>query len=277
MAADGGCVWVYGVAADGSAAVADGAVADGAVGVGDGRVRLLRAAGLTAIVGDVGRRGFGAAALRSNLEDLDWLEQTARAHHAVIGAVAGRQPVVPLRLATVYDCDQGVAEMLRQRAADFREVLARITARSEWGIKAYASGTADPGSRPAGREGSGDRGDRAAGPGAAYLQHRRAQLTARRSARDEAVASVRAIYAELAALSVDARLYPPQPPELTGERAPMLLNAAYLVADERADQFTAAMTDLAARHQAVRLAMTGPWPAYSFVGEPGAPEPRQGS
>jgi Gas vesicle synthesis protein GvpL/GvpF len=267
MAADGRCVWVYGVAADSQAATVDGVA-----GVGGGRVRLLPAAGLTAIVGDVGQREFGAVALRSNLEDLDWLAQTARAHHAVIAAVASQHPVVPLRLATVYESDQTVAEMLRQRSADLREALDRVAARSEWGVKAYiAEGAAASGHQPAGREG---RAGRATGPGAAYLRQRRAQLTARKSARDEAMASVQAIHAELGPLSVAARLHPPQPPELTGERAPMLLNAAYLVADERADRFTATVTDLADRHPAVRLTLTGPWPAYSFVGDSAAGEPR---
>jgi len=47
----------------------------------------------------------------------------------------------------------------------------------------------------------------------------------------------------------------------------MVLNAAYLVANERAGEFAAAMTDLTARHRFVQLTLTGPWPAYSFVGE----------
>jgi hypothetical protein len=54
----------------------------------------------------------------------------------------------------------------------------------------------------------------------------------------------------------------------------MVLNAAYLVADERADAFAAAVADLTARHRFVRLTLTGPWPAYSFVGEDDGPGPR---
>jgi hypothetical protein len=53
----------------------------------------------------------------------------------------------------------------------------------------------------------------------------------------------------------------------------MVLNAAYLVADERAEEFAAAVTGLAAAHPGVQLALTGPWPAYSFAGQP---EPEAG-
>jgi hypothetical protein len=47
----------------------------------------------------------------------------------------------------------------------------------------------------------------------------------------------------------------------------MVLNAAYLVADEQAEEFGAAVTGLAAGHRALQLTLTGPWPAYSFVGQ----------
>ena len=116
-------------------------------------VRAVRAAGLTAVVGDVGEDEFGEAALRRNLEDLDWLERTARAHHAVIGALAGQGPVVPMRLATVYSGDDPVADTLRRRAGDLREALSRLRGRSEWGVKAHAAAPADPGTErhPAGR------------------------------------------------------------------------------------------------------------------------------
>jgi hypothetical protein len=255
MTADGRCVWVYGVAADGA-----GSEAIGATGVGGGRPRPVRAAGLTAVIADVDQGGFGEAALRRNLEDLDWVEQTARAHHAVIQAMAEHGPVVPMRLATVYSCDEGVIEMLRQRADDFRVALLRLRGRSEWGVKACATAPADPGPRDR------DPATGPAGPGAAYLQRRRAQLTSRTKARQDALAGAQAVHAELSRLSVAARLYPPQAPDLAGHAAPMVLNAAYLVADERAAGFAAAVKDLAGRHRCVRLGLTGPWPAYSFAG-----------
>jgi Gas vesicle synthesis protein GvpL/GvpF len=260
------CVWLYAVTADGAGLPAgDAAGPIGAIGggVGGGRVRAVRAAGLTAVVEDVDEDEFGEAGLRRNLEDLDWLERTARAHHAVIGALAGRGPVVPMRLATVYSGDEPVADTLRRRAGDLREALVRLSGRSEWGVKAYTAAPAGPGPGPHGRA------DGATGPGAAYLQRRRAQLSSRANARQVATTGAEAVHAELSRLSVSARLYPLQPPRLAGQTAPMVLNAAYLVADERAGEFAAAVHDLTVRHQSVRLGLTGPWPAYSFAGDSG--------
>jgi hypothetical protein len=267
MTAEGGWVWMYGVTGGDPEAIADGVA-----GVGGAPPRTIAAAGLAAIVGDVGDREYGEAALRRNLEDLDWLARTARAHHAVLEAVAERGPVVPMRLATLFASDAGVAGTLQERAEDFRGALSLISARSEWGVKGYAVKAADPAGAPghqvAGREGP------AAGPGAAYLQRRRAQLTASKDARQEALASARIVYAELGRFAVSSRLYPPQAPDLAGQQTPMVLNAAYLVADERAGEFAAAVADLTARHRFVQLTLTGPWPAYSFVSEGDGPGPR---
>jgi hypothetical protein len=267
MTAERGWVWMYGVAGDDL-----GAFADGAAGIGGAPPRTITAAGLTAVVGDVGDREYGQVALRRNLEDLDWLARTARAHHAVLEAVAGRGPVVPMRLATLFASDAGVTATLQERADDFRGALSLISARSEWGVKAYAVKPDDPAGEPgrpvAGREGP------ATGPGAAYLQRRRAQLTANKDARSEALASARTVHAELGRFAVSSRLYPPQAPGLAGQQTPMVLNAAYLIADERAGEFAAAMADLTARHRFVQLTLTGPWPAYSFAGEGDGPGQR---
>jgi len=91
---------------------------------------------------------------------------------------------------------------------------------------------------------------------------------------DELLPTARTVYAELGRFAVSSRLYPPQAPDLAGQQTPMVLNAAYLVADERAGEFAAAMADLTARHRFVQLTLTGPWPAYSFAGEGDGPGPR---
>jgi hypothetical protein len=279
MTAEASYVWMYAVVAGDP-----GPLAGDPTGVGSGRVRAVRAAGLTAIVGDVAEDEFGEAALRRNLEDLDWLEGAARAHHAVIEATwETLGPVVPMRLATVYSGDDAVAETLRRRAGDLREALVRLRARSEWGIKAYKArpadqgpagqGTGDPGTGPHGRpDGQAEPANK---PGTAYLERRRAQLTERRTSLQMAMADAEAVHAELNGLAVSAHLYPPQSPDLAGQPAPMVLNAAYLVADDGAGEFAAAVDELTRRHRSVRLALTGPWPAYSFAGGPDTSEEGQ--
>ena len=287
-------VWVYAVAES-----ARPARLSEVEGVGGGRVRTVAAAGLTAIAGDVPLAEFGEAALHRNLEDLAWLEATARAHHRVIEAVTGEgeQPVVPMRLATVYRDDAGAAGALGERAGDLRAALDRVRAHKEWGIKAYATrpqrdapdapgtglrpgrgGTGQPGAGTAGGAGAaggaGSAGSAgAAGAGAAYLARRRQELSERERARTDAAGGAELIHTRLARLADQSRLHPPQSPQLADDAAQMILNAAYLLANDRDDDFAAAVSGLAARHPDVRIEVTGPWPPYSFAGLP-EPDPR---
>jgi gas vesicle protein GvpL/GvpF len=235
----------------------------GLSGVGGGPVRTVESAGLTAVHEAVRLEEFGEAALRRNLEDLDWLDGVARAHHRVIDAVARQGPVVPMRLATVYRTEATLAGVLQERAGDFREALRRIGTRKEWGVKVYAA--ARPGSAP--REpAAAPAGQAAAGSGAAYLRRRREQMSASKDTKRAAMASTQAVHDSLTRLAADTRLHPPQAPQLTGSKEPMLLNAAYLLDDAQSDAFAAAVAALAREHPGIKLEQTGPWPPYSFTG-----------
>jgi len=252
-------VWVYAIAETaGPASLGE------LSGVGGGPVRPVEAAGLMAIVADVALDTYGESALRRNLEDLDWLEATARAHHRVIDTVGQLAPVLPMGLATEYSDDAGVRAMLAERGADFRRALRRIGRRREWGVKAYEVPPSEtggaPGSAPAGPAAAG------AGTGAAYLQRRRSQLSAHQDARRAAAQNAQQVHCELSRLAAENRMHAPQAPQLTGTRERMILNAAYLLDDGQGDDFAAAVSALDEQHPGVRLELTGPWPPYSFAG-----------
>lgn len=265
--------WVYAIAEH-----SDSALPGGLTGVGGGPVRTVEGAGLTAVTETVSLDEFGEAALRDNLEDLDWLDAVARAHHGVIDAVARQGPVVPMRLATVYSTETGLADMLEQHGSDLREVLRRIGTRKEWGVKVYAaavtgeSGPQRQSAASSATAGTGaEAGSARAGAGSAYLRRRRDQLAASKDTRRSAMASTQTVHEQLSRLAAQARLHAPQAPQLTGSKEPMLLNAAYLLDDASRDTFAAAVAALAQEHPGIRLELTGPWPPYSFAGgdEPG--------
>jgi gas vesicle protein GvpL/GvpF len=274
MTEDSG-TWVYAVTA-GRSDPGHPAAPDLA-GVGGEPVRAIAEAGLVAIVNTVDLGEYGEEPLRRNLENLEWLEATARAHHAVIDAIAGTGQVVPTQLATVYRGDDRVAAMLAERRDDLLAALSRIRARAEWGVKIYVSGDAEAaGPATAGAAPDGTAPAEAARAGAAYLQRRRSQLSAREHVQHAAAASAEEIHAELAGLAVAARVHKPQHPQLTGRSEPMILNSTYLVDDERAGLFSAAADELAGQHPGVHLELTGPWPPYSFT-LPDEPDPEDGT
>jgi hypothetical protein len=249
-------IYVYGVMRD-----LPTGVPAGLRGVGGAPVDVRAAGGLTAVVSPVSLEEFGEEALRRNLERLDGLEETARAHHAVVDAVAERVAVVPLGLATVYRTEERALAALRDRREEFERALARIAGRTEWGVKMYAdlSAAASPErEEPAPAD---------ARPGTAYLKRRGAQRRDQEEARQEILSLAGAFDDELCAIAATRRLHRPQDPQLSGERGQMVLNAAYLVDDERAEDFRTLVARLAATRPDLRLRLTGPWAPYSFAAE----------
>ncbi|MGN6795111.1 MAG: GvpL/GvpF family gas vesicle protein [Streptosporangiaceae bacterium] len=230
-------------------------------GIGGLPVRLVAGGGLTAVVSDVSMDEFGESALHANLEDMAWLEATAKAHHQVVDDLARARPVVPMRLATVFTSDASLLGMLTERGHELRDVLDRIGQRREWGVKVLAAAADRTHEAPA----DGERGEAAVGDGAAYLQRRRTQLAASKRARHEEARSAEEIHAALSRLAEDSRLHPPQVPQLAGTKATMLLNAAYLLDEGSERDFSEAVHELARQHRTIQLQLTGPWPPYSFA------------
>ncbi|MEJ3651483.1 GvpL/GvpF family gas vesicle protein [Actinomycetes bacterium KLBMP 9759] len=235
-------------------AVGDAGLAvPGLTGVDGAAVRTVVEGSLAAAVGDVDAARFGEDALRQSVEDLRWLEATARAHDAVVAALAAGGPVAPLRMATIYRDEAGVRALLRERATAFAAALDRIRGKVEWGVKAYAVAAAAAVAEPV---------PDSARPGTSYLLRRQAQRAHAENGRADAVAAAQRMHEELAGLAVASRVYPPQDPRLSGRREEMVLNAAYLVAAGDAG-LRRAVADAA--HEAVRFELTGPWAAYSFA------------
>ncbi|MEV4119289.1 GvpL/GvpF family gas vesicle protein [Micromonospora sp. NPDC049645] len=252
--------WLHGVVRDADPATL--ATLATIAGIDGGPVRAVSAAGLVAVVSTAPLDEYGEEPLRRNLEDLVWLERVARAHHAVVEALARRGPVVPARLATVHTDDGRVAGTLAARRAELVAALDRLTGRGEWGVKGFlvpGAATVTAGTAAAG------------GVGTAYLRRRRAQLTAREERQQLASAAADAVHSALCELAVVGRRHAPQDRRLSGVPAPMVLNGAYLVDVAALPRFKELVGSLGRRHPGLELELTGPWPAYSFVAD--RPEP----
>ncbi|MEV6874208.1 GvpL/GvpF family gas vesicle protein [Amycolatopsis sp. NPDC051128] len=244
-------VWLYAVTRDPAPEVLGELT-----GVSAETPRLVEAAGLAAVVGDVPLSSFGEAALRRNFEDLDWLAPVARAHDSVIVALIDRGPAIPIRLATVYHGDDRVRHLLEHRAVEFTRALDQVTGRTEWGVKIFLAPAPDP--VPAAG------GPSPRGAGAAYLARRRATLNSREHQERRAVEQANRAHAALASLAVDTRTHPPQSRALAGEDARMILNGAYLVDNEHTLRFAEATAACDQDNDAILVRLTGPWPPYSF-------------
>ncbi|WP_282087008.1 GvpL/GvpF family gas vesicle protein [Streptomyces tendae] len=241
-----------------------------------GPLRVLRSGGLCLVVQDVPAALFGQEALAERLNRPEDLERCARAHHRGVEAAAGRGPVVPLPMATLYRGDLTAARAVAARQQVLETLLDRLRDRTEWAVKVHAAEAAPEAAGEPGAVAPAGSGD----GGRAYLSRVSARRREQQGARGKALAEAEAVDAALRRHAVAATRHRPQSERLTGRRAPQLLNAAYLVADARRADFTAALARFAAggAHPAVRVDASGPWIPYSFARwdeEPQAgPDPR---
>ena len=258
----GELLWAYCVARD-----EPGLVDGGMVGVHpDGACAWVREGGLALLVSRVPAAEFGEAPLRSNLNELAWLERTARAHEAAIEAAFEAAAVIPLRLCTLFADEDGARRMLAERHDALTAALGALAGREEWSVKLLvdreriAEELREAGSDPA-----------EAGTGAAYLLMRREERRLREAVDERAASLAEDVHARLQERAVDARVRPAQNRELSGHEGDMALNGAYLVERDQAAGLRELVAELGARHAPLgaRIEPGGPFPPFSFVPEAG--------
>ncbi|WP_055482387.1 GvpL/GvpF family gas vesicle protein [Sphaerimonospora mesophila] len=239
---------------------------EGLTGILGAPVQVIGHRGLLAHVSRVPLDRFGEEPLRRHLEDLDWVEGVARAHHHVVETLAEAVPTAPVRLVTVYSGEEQVRGLLDRRHADFAAVLARVAGRREWGVKAYVQPDAaapGPGGGPTGGSAAGAAGAAADSPGTAYLRRRKASLRSRQDLWRAAAERAERLHAALETVAVAARRHRPQDPRLSGRTDWMVLNGAYLVDAGREEEFAAVPASF--REEGIDVEINGPWAPYSFT------------
>jgi hypothetical protein len=227
---------------------------------------------LVALVSRVPLAEFGEEPLRRNLNDLEWLERVARAHQGVLERALAAATIVPLRLCTIFEDEEGVRRMIEREHAGLVDALERLEGRQEWGVKLIVDRSALDQAARARIPEAAAKTETGGGSGGAYMLRRRLERQVREAADRLADELTEDVHARLQDWASDAVLNPPQNRELSGHEGEMLLNGAYLVEDERVEALRELVAELEERHRELgaRLELTGPWPPYNFV-------PRQGA
>jgi hypothetical protein len=227
-----------------------------------GALRLLPAGDdLWLVAADAPLTRYGSAPVERGLRDLEWVALRGAAHARVVEHFARRLTTLPMRLFTLFHGDARAVAHVRGDEARVRRVLARVDGCAEWGVRVRL----DPAlarrrvrRRPAPATVDGRSGTR-------FLLAKKQQRDVVRAVLHEGRAAVEQTFEALAALAEASRRRPAD--ELEGTR--VVLDAAFLVAGRQVGEFKRAVRRAATALLALgyRLTLTGPWPAYSFVGD----------
>jgi hypothetical protein len=231
-------------------------------------VRLVPLGGeLWLAVGDAPLSAYSGEEIERRLPDLAWVSACAVAHERVVGHFAALGPVVPMKLFTLFESDARAVAALSGERERLTAVLAKVVGRREWGVRVhFDSGRAKllaasaPGPVPL--------QEQEPGPvsGRGFLQRKKEAQEAARSLATQAGAAVEATFAALSGEAAAARRREPMSP---AEGPRLLLDAAFLVPEERTEEFERAVGTEAERLAAAacELTLTGPWPPYNFIEE----------
>ena len=209
------------------------------------------------VVAEVPLDVYGSTALEPRLRDLDWVSEVALAHEAVVEHLtrSAGTVVIPAKLFTMFSTLQKAVDDVSRRRAGIEKVMTQIAGCEEWGIRVARRPVAAAGSETPPASGS------------AFLLARKAARDAVAIARAQAADAAERAFDALAPLARDARQRERRPEAGTN---PPVLEAAFLVTEAGRAKFKAE-----ARRQATAcaaagadLTLTGPWPAYNFIGDP---------
>jgi gas vesicle protein GvpL/GvpF len=231
-------------------------------------LEAVEAAGLSAVVSAVPLEVYGEGALAERLTDATWMATRALRHERVAEHFARRAVVVPLRFGVIYLRSERVAAMLEERAAQFRELLARLVGREEWGLNVYVERARlrEEVTRLSARLSEMAARADASTPGQAYLLRKKIEGLRDEEARVETRRIAREIEETLAA-ACDGAVRLRVLKDEANEQGELAARLAFLVRSDAFDDFRAAAERLAAEYTPLgfRFELTGPWPAYNFA------------
>jgi gas vesicle protein GvpL/GvpF len=228
------------------------------------------------LVSEVDAATYAPDQVEARVGQLEWLAPRAAAHDRVVTAAADAAPVIPLPIFSLFRDDAAIRAMLVERRGELSRLFARLSGAREYTVRIYRddamlnAALSDLSPHIRELENSAER----ATPGQRYLLQRKLDEARRTELRRVSGDIAQAAYRTLSPLA-RASMREPLPAAVVGAEAqgtrtqPAVLNASFLVDDERLDEFRRALSELITLHgpTGFRIDFTGPWPAYHFARE----------
>jgi hypothetical protein len=167
------------------------------------------------------------------------------AHERVVERLMADRTVLPMRFGSKLGDEGALRQLLAERQGPLVAALARVSGRVELGIRVL--------------EPAPDRNGAAVSTAASPTGRDYLLAKLRDGQRASRVSS--ALHEPLTALAAEARVQAPRSAE-------EILHGAYLVDRHVVPRFRSTVERLQATHPELAILCTGPWPPYSFVGDP---------
>jgi hypothetical protein len=235
----------------------------------------LRFNDLEAIVSKVPLDQLGEEQIQQKAqEDLNWIKEMAQRHEWVIEQAMQTggeiHSVIPMRFGTVFMTRENVEQTLETEYRHYSECLTHLKQKQEWSVKLYLTDRApfqaevsetDPVLIRRKKE------IEAMPKGMAYFFQAELNDLILKSVNEKTATCSEWVFNALeqfATFSLQGKLLEK---EFTGRSDPMILNAIYLIFEEKLTAFKQEIAELHGmlKSKGIHLEFSGPWPPYHFV------------
>jgi hypothetical protein len=238
---------------------------------------------LWAIVSSVPADDYSEVSLRRGLQDLEWVGRRAMAHEAVVERFLFAPALLPMQLFTLFTSDERLNEYVQRERRRIERILSRIEKHLEWGVRlTFDEKAAREAVERAHSQTTKAQKKRKTGAartvmvrGSDYLTRKRDLLNVNRAQLAQARTEANRLYRALAQGATEARRRSDTEQAAPGSR--LLLDAAFLVPARQSTAFKSALQKKVRTLDGTGLvvSLTGPWPAYNFIGSHKARVERQ--
>lgn len=219
--------------------------------------------------------GFTSEEIRKRAqEDVNWIKEKALAHEMVIEEAMSKGnkalSLIPMRFGTIFKDRMSLENALNRDYPMIREALDRIKGKQEWSAKVYLKSKElfEQRIKETNEVIKQKEEEIASLPeGMAFFMEEELKEAVSKEVNKELDNTMHVLSESLKKHAVDSSKCKNLERELTGRKELMVLNVAYLILEEKVEDFKKAAEDLNQNIQTkgFSLEYSGPWPAYNFT------------
>ncbi len=244
-------------------------------GINGSKIWTLPYCNLEVVVSLVSLDKFGSEMIqRKAREDLKWIKEKAQAHEAVIEkAMRGEDgkviPVIPMKFGTIFETKEKLEQTLKRYYNQFEETLKKIKGKQEWSVKAYLDYKVLEKEVKKKNPIIQERERKIAHfpEGMAYFMRKQTEDIVSKEVDTALQKLTENFFGSLkkyAAAGVKGKILEK---ELTGKSLHMVLNAIFLVKENKAEDFIKGTNKLKREYKSkgFNFEPSGPWPTYNYI------------
>jgi len=232
------------------------------------KVYLIYFQGIYAILSRVSPKEFSEENLKKNLANMEWVEKNVRQHEKVIEETMKDITVIPFKFGTIFKREDGVENLLKENNLKFKNMIADLEGKEEWGLKVYCdSEKLNDSLKKEDEKVQGiEKEITSSGKGKAYfLKKKKNELI--KNVRNEKISEyTQDSFERIKRACLETKINKILPKEVTEKKEDMVLNAAFLINEKRIKEFENILAYLKTKYTDKGLIFdcTGPWPPYNF-------------